>query len=50
VIAAALGLIVAGALLGLFLGVFGFIISGVGLVLLVFALLGFGRRSAEGPS
>jgi uncharacterized membrane protein len=48
VLAAALALIVIGLLLGLFLGPFGFIVSAVGLVLLVLALLNFGRRSAEG--
>ena len=49
-IAAALALIVAGLLVSLFLGYFGFIVSAVGLVLLVLALLGFGRRAAEsGP-
>jgi hypothetical protein len=48
VIAAALALVVAGLLLALFLGVFGFIVAAVGLVLLILALVGFGRRSAEG--
>jgi hypothetical protein len=48
VIAAAVGLIVAGLLLGLFLGPFGFIVAAVGLVILILALVGFGRRSAEG--
>ena len=47
-IAAALALVVAGLLLALFLGVFGFIVAAVGLVLLILALVGFGRRSAEG--
>ncbi len=47
-IAAAVGLIVAGLLLGLFLGPFGFIVAGVGLIILILALVGFGRRSAEG--
>src|SRR5215217_746496 len=44
VIAAAVGLILIGLLLGLFLGVFGFIVSVVGLVVLVLALVDFGRR------
>jgi hypothetical protein len=50
VLAAALALIVAGVLIGLFLGVYvyGFIVAAVGLVLLVLVLVGFGRRSAEG--
>jgi len=48
VIAAAVGLILIGLLLGLFLGVFGFIVSVVGLSVLVLALVDFGRRSAEG--
>jgi uncharacterized membrane protein len=48
VIAAGIGLILIGLLLGLFLGVFGFIVSVVGLALLVLALVDFGRRSAEG--
>lgn len=49
-IAAAIGLIVAGLVLALFLGWFGFIISVVGIVLLVLWFLGVGRRAAEGPS
>jgi hypothetical protein len=48
VIAAGIALIVIGLLLGLFLGVFGFIVSAVGIAILVLALVGFGRRSAEG--
>jgi hypothetical protein len=48
VIAAGIGLILLGLLVGLFLGFAGFIVSGVGLFLLVLALVGFGRRSAEG--
>ena len=47
-IAAGIGLIVAGLLLGLFLGPFAFIVAGVGLVILVLALVGVGRRSAAG--
>jgi hypothetical protein len=48
VIAAAIALIVIGLILALFLGFFGFIISAVGVVLLVLWLVGFGRRAAEG--
>ncbi len=53
-LAAAFALIIAGAVLSLFLGYFGFIVSGVGLFLLVLAVIGLvGRRSAgagaEGP-
>jgi hypothetical protein len=48
VIAAGIGLLVAGLLLGLLLGPFGFIVAAVGLVILVLALVGFGRRSAAG--
>jgi hypothetical protein len=48
VIAAGIGLIVAGLLLGLFLGPFAFIVAAVGLVILVLALVGLGRRSVEG--
>ena len=47
-IAAAVALIVIGVILGMFTGFFGFIVAGVGLVLLVLALVGFGRRTAEG--
>lgn len=49
-LAAAIGLIVIGLILGLFLGIFGFIVSVVGLAILIIALVDFGRRSAEGPS
>ncbi|HKF15206.1 MAG TPA: hypothetical protein VKB13_08280 [Gaiellaceae bacterium] len=49
-IAAGIGLILAGLILGLFLGVPGFIASLVGLAILILALVGVGRRSAEGPS
>ena len=49
-LAAGIGLIVVGLLLGLFLGVFGLIVSAVGLVILILALVGVGRRSAEGRS
>jgi hypothetical protein len=48
VIAAALALLVAGLVLGLMFGPFGFIVAGVGVVLLILFLVGFGRRSAEG--
>ncbi len=48
--AAAVGLIVAGLALSLFLGWFGFIIAAVGIVLLVLWFVGVGRRAAEGPS
>jgi hypothetical protein len=48
VIAAGIGLILLGLLLGLFLGYAGFIVAGVGLFVLVLAMVGFGRRSAEG--
>ena len=47
---AAIGLIVAGLVLSLFLGFFGFIIAAVGLVLLVLWFVGVGRRAAERPS
>jgi hypothetical protein len=50
VIAAALALIVAGIVLSLFLGFFGFIIAAVGVVLLVLWFVGVGRRAAERPS
>ena len=46
-IAAAVALIVIGVLLGMLTGFFGFIVAGVGLVLLVLALVGFGRRAAQ---
>ena len=42
-----LGLLVVGVVLSLFLGVFGFIVAAVGLVLLVIALTGVGRRAAN---
>jgi hypothetical protein len=48
VIAAALALIVVGLVLGLFLGPFGFIVSAVGLLILVLAFVGVARGSAEG--
>ena len=49
-IAAAVALIVIGLFLGLFLGYGGLIVAVVGIVLLVLALLGVGRRTAEsGP-
>jgi hypothetical protein len=48
VIAAAVALILIGLLLSLFLGFFGLIVSAVGLVLLVLALVGTGRRAAAG--
>ena len=47
-LATGIALIVAGLLLVLFLGYAGFIVSVVGLVLLILALVGFGRRSAAG--
>ena len=47
-VAAGIGLIIAGLLVGLLLGPFGFIVAAVGLVLLVLALVGLGRRSAQG--
>jgi hypothetical protein len=47
VIAAGIGLLVAGLVVSLFLGYFGFIVAAVGLVILVLALLGIGRRAAE---
>jgi hypothetical protein len=47
VIAAGIGLLVAGLVVSLFLGYFGFIVAAVGLVILVLALLGVGRRAAE---
>ena len=46
-IAAAVALIVAGLVIGLFFP-YGFILSGVGLFLLIFVLVGFRRRSVEG--
>ena len=46
-IAAAIGLIVAGVVLS-FLLPFGWIVGVVGLILLVAYLFGFGRRAAEG--
>ena len=46
-IAAGIGLLVAGLVVSLFLGYFGFIVAAVGLVILVLALLGIGRRAAE---
>lgn len=45
-IAAGIALIVAGLALGLLLGWFGFIVSAVGIVILVLALLGIGRGTA----
>jgi hypothetical protein len=48
VLAAALALIVIGLFLGLFLGYAGFIVALVGIVLLILALVGFGRRAAAG--
>ena len=45
-IPAAVALIVLGAFLGLFLGVFGLIISAVGVVILVLWLVGVGRGAA----
>jgi len=47
VIAAGIALIVIGLFLGLFLGYAGFIIAVVGIVLVVLALVGLGRRTAE---
>jgi hypothetical protein len=47
VIAAGIGLIVAGLVVSLFLGYFGFIVAAVGLVILVLALLGIGRGAPE---
>lgn len=49
-VGAAIGLIVAGLVLSLFLGFFGFIIAAVGIVLLVLWFVGVGRRAAERPS
>lgn len=46
-IAAGIGLIVAGLAVSLFLGYFGFIVAAVGLVILVLALLGIGRGAAR---
>ena len=46
-IAAAIALIVIGLFLALFLGYGGFIVAVVGVVLLVLALAGVGRRTAE---
>lgn len=46
-IAAAVALVVIGLVLSLFLGYFGFIVSAVGIVLFVLALLGFRRRTVE---
>jgi hypothetical protein len=48
VLAAGIALLVIGLLLGLFLGYAGFIVAVVGLVLLILALVGVGRRSAPG--
>ena len=45
-IAASVALIVAGIVLGLFLGFYGFIVSVVGAMLLVLALVGIGRGTA----
>ena len=45
-IAAGVALIVAGLLIGLLLGYFGFIVSVVGLVIVVLALLGVRRGTA----
>ena len=50
-LAAALGIIVAGLLLSLFLGFFGFIVAAIGLILLVVWLIGFVRaRPARPPA
>jgi hypothetical protein len=46
VVAAGVALIAAGVVLGLFLGYFGFIVSVVGAVILMLALLGIGRGTA----
>jgi hypothetical protein len=48
-LAAALGVIVAGLLLSLFLGFFGFIVSAVGLVLFIVWLIGFMRKDPVPP-
>jgi hypothetical protein len=48
VLAAGIALIVIGLLVALFLGYAGFIVAIVGLVLLILALVGFGRRAAAG--
>lgn len=45
-IAAGIALIVAGLALVIFLGWFGFVVSAVGIVILVLALLGIGRGTA----
>jgi hypothetical protein len=49
-LAAALGLIVAGLLLGLFLGYFGFIVAVAGIVLLVVWLVGLRRAGPASPA
>jgi hypothetical protein len=46
VIAAGIALIVAGLAIVLFLGYFGLIVSVVGIVILILALLGIGRGTA----
>jgi hypothetical protein len=47
VLAAGIALIVIGLLLALFLGYGGLIVAAVGIVILVLAMVGFGRRSAQ---
>ena len=47
-LAAAIGLIVAGLLLGLFLGFFGFIVTAVGLVLFILWLVALMRAAPSG--
>ena len=48
-LAAAIALVVAGLLLGLFLGFFGFIISAVGILLFIVWLIGFMRADPAPP-
>ena len=49
-VAAAIGLVLAGLLLGLFLGFFGFVVMGVGLVLFVIWLIGVVRAEPPAPT
>ena len=46
-LAAGIALVVIGLLLSLFLGYGGLIVAAVGLVVLLLAVVGFGRRSAQ---
>ena len=48
-LAAAIGIIVAGLLLSLFLGFFGFIVAAIGIILFIVWLVGFFRAEPSPP-